>query len=547
MERCSFCQAALEEGAERCALCGQLREVDVFAEQTLWEIKPEPTLARCPACGKEQPAWSRFCRECGQPLGVLEEETAPASTSEFVLMPAALEGQEAEKEMPALLSDASGPPDVFSEFPGPYRARRPGMPPGLHASWPGAPAVPQPTPKRRSLRPAFLKRLTPKVIAAVLATVVVLAGIGAAAYILSRPRPVIHATSDQHTGATLLGSPDTVLHVTGQNFSANSAIIFLLDGQPAPGAPNMASDDNGAFTIDLTITHDWSFKTHTLTAKDAQGYVTHDGVTLRVLPQPVIAVTSSYAQGSTPAGAQGTVFDVSGKRFAPGASVTILLDDKPLALDQPLASDAKGEITTTLTVTADWTLGGHTIIAQDSQGYVTKSPASVVIVPQGVADTPGPNGAPADDASFSLSMNIQAKGVSNGQSASFSIYVDVTGRPDPAGGTVCNLKYDNGQPFTNTGQFTDGEKYTETMTTTCTGTYKSGHITYTETATSDYFVLADGLICSTHRAFVLNAIVGAYTADGFSGQYHSSAAVVPCNGNLEIVYSEYQGTWTGFL
>ncbi|HEU5367873.1 MAG TPA: hypothetical protein VFU69_05400 [Ktedonobacterales bacterium] len=520
--------------------------------QTLQEIRPEPTLARCLVCGKEQPAWSRFCRDCGHPLGAEEEQPTQASTSEVVLMPSPAEAQAPEEAgFPALPGGVPGA-GVLIEFSGAYGygAGMPGTQPGFQgvpATWQGTPAVPQPPPrKRRSLRAAVRKRLNPRVIAVVVGVIVVLASASGGAYIFTRPRPVIQVTTDQPTGSRLTGSPDTDLQVTGRDFSANSAIFFLLDGKAAPGARQVTSDSHGGFFALLTITDDWSFSTHTLTARDAQGYATHDGVTVQVVPQPVLSVDSGYVEGSTPAGSVGTTFDVSGKRFTPNAAVTLLLDGKPQTLSQPLTSDATGHISAGLAVTADWALGGHVLTARDSQGYVTRSPTPLVVVRPGEADTPGPNGAPADDATFTLYFNVQASDLISGQKLSFQVFANITGRPDPAGGAVCNLAYDNNRPFTTKGQFSNGEKYTETMTTTCAGTYKSGKISYTETATSDQFKLASGVVCSTRHHFAYNVITGSYTTSGFRGRYVSPGAVIPCSDGSSIIYDPLAGSWTAF-
>ncbi len=544
VDYCSFCYAELAEDAARCPRCGMPRAGNEATEQIPLGAKPEPTLARCPACGTEQPAWSVFCRECGHELrepGTISQ----AISTEIILASPLVEGAAvAEEALPPAPLTGAGLPGVFSEFPSGALPLPPGYPRGA-AAWPVLPAVPQPTIKRPRQRPAWVKRLTPRVIAAAVAVLVVLAGLGTVGYLLTRPHPVIQVTVNQRNVSTVTGSPDTDLYVTGHDFTPDSAVAFLLDGSSAPGAPTVTSGHAGTILALLTITDDWSFKTHTLTARDAQGYETKDGVRVQVLPQPVLNVSSQYEKGSTPAGTVGTNFQVAGKRFTPHTAVTFLLDGKPLTLDQPVTSDAQGQLSTALLVTSTWKLGGHALTAQDAKGYVTKAIYGLVIVRPGEAGTPGPNGAPADDASFGITFNVQAKNLATGKNVAFYVFANVTGQPDPAGGTVCNLEYDNNQPYTFSGTFSDGEAYTETLTRTCAGAYKSGKISYTETATSVRFVLASGLVCSTHRAFIFNAFVGSYTASGFKGDYYRNAAVIPCNGNLQIVYYAYVGTWTG--
>lgn len=131
-----------------------------------------------------------------------------------------------------------------------------------------------------------------KTIIIVVAAVVVVAagGIGAAAYFLNRPQPVISATSNFKVGNTLAGANGTVLHISGQKFSSNSAISFLLDGNPAPGHPSAQSDSNGNFSANVPVTSAWSTGTHTLTARDAGNYSTKNSVTV-IIVQPGTANT----------------------------------------------------------------------------------------------------------------------------------------------------------------------------------------------------------------------------------------------------------------
>ena len=66
------------------------------------------------------------------------------------------------------------------------------------------------------------------------------------------------------------------------------------------------------------------------------------------------------------------------------------------------------------------------------------------IVSQGQAHTPGPNGAPPDDQTF----NINASVVPDGE-VSYSIKLEVTGGPDPNGGSVCAPGADGSQQTSN--------------------------------------------------------------------------------------------------
>src|SRR5205807_9236067 len=103
--------------------------------------------------------------------------------------------------------------------------------------------------------------------------------------------------------------------------------------------------------------------------------------------------------------------------------------------------------------------------------------------PPGQAHTPGPLGAPPDDASFHVNISIQAQ---FGSSAPFTdqATVIVTGHPDPMGGSVCESS-DNGQPIVTTNStFDTSTTFQQTATYSCSGTYKGGKFTYTETLKS---------------------------------------------------------------
>lgn len=385
------------------------------------------------------------------------------------------------------------------------------------------------------------------VIAIILVALIVLSASGAAAYILTRPQPVISVTGPQQAGSLPAGSPDLSFHISGRDFSLNSTISFQLDGKATPGAPKIVSDQSGSFQLDLLITDDWLVGQHTLTARDAQGYATKQGARLAILAAPVLSVTSLYSQGSVPAGSTGTAIEYAGKRFALNSPITLQLDGKPLQSATPITSDAFGRFNGGILVTAQLPLGTHTLTAQDAQGNVTKTAMTFVIVTQGVAGTPGPNGAPADDLSFSTYARVTGKG-SDGQTFSFTQTLDITGNPDPAGGTVCSDQ-DDGQPVTYTGTLNNSsETYTETITFSCRGSYKHGQLTYVEIDTSDKFVLGNGVRCAASGSSVYGAFVGTFTnANTISGTYASSYFQANCTDSSYIYRASSTGTWTGGL
>lgn len=295
-----------------------------------------------------------------------------------------------------------------------------------------------------------------KTIIIVVAAVVVVAagGIAAAAYFLNRPQPVISATSNYRVGNTLAGAVGTKLHINGQKFSSNSAIIFLLDGNPAPGNASAQSDSNGNFSANVPVTSAWSTGSHTLTARDA---------------------------------------------------------------------------------------GNN----------ATKNSVSIIIVQPGKANTPGPNGAPPDDATFIISLSAKGTYTLGNQPFNNTETLKITGHPDPQGGTVCR-DADTGQLFTTHSVTLDTHTpFTETYSLSCQGSYKSGNVTYTETLVTDVIIYTTtGTRCTLASPHMNQQIKGSYTSQHtFSGtlvygrvpqsDFHCT------NANSYFYYSGGQGTWSG--
>lgn len=294
-----------------------------------------------------------------------------------------------------------------------------------------------------------------KTIILVVTTVVVVAagGIAAAAHFLSHPQPLISITSNYKVGNALVGANGTILHISGQQFSSNSAITFLLDGHVAPGNPGTRSDSNGNFSADMTITNAWTVGTHTLTARDASNYSTNTSV-------------------------------------------------------------------------------------------------SVTIVQPGQANTPGPDGAPPDDANFRLKVTI-----ANGLADPFSQnpVLLITGHPDPEGGTVCSPD-DNGQSFTFNEIAADGTTpFTKTITASCSGTYKAGQISFIETSTTikQYWQYSGvNVTCVRNNPTVDLRLTGAYAGNNtFRGTLNSPYFTYTCDQGYSNTYHEAaQGvTWTGTI
>src|SRR5947207_2470632 len=166
-----------------------------------------------------------------------------------------------------------------------------------------------------------------------------------------------------------------------------------------------------------------------------------------------------------------------------------------------------------VTITNAWNVGAHTLTARDASNYSTQNSVSVTIVQPGQANTPGPDGAPPDDASFKVIAQIQG-----GQSPE----TEVVGHPDPMGGTVCQPE-DNGQSIVTTGFTYDSHiPFQKTSTYSCAGSYKGGKFTLTETLRKQVSVYSqpDGTTatCTLYAPQPDEQVSGSYTGNNtFSG------------------------------
>ena len=258
-------------------------------------------------------------------------------------------------------------------------------------------------------------------------------------------------------------------------------------------------------------------------------------------PKPVIDVTSQYTSGSSLAGSTSTTFHIRGAQFSSNSTITFLLDGQQAPGNQTIVSDANGSFIISLAVTAQWETGKHTLTARDAGGYETKVGKSILIVKQGEAGTPGPNGAPADDTqSFALRVTVQRDGFQD-----VTEVLTVTGQPDPAGGTVCNKSLDDGKPHNSTGSDGQGGTVTETVVLKCSGSYKTGKVTYTETVTSDKIVFSSGRTCTLVTPYNDQQLTGSFTdATHAKGTFNSEASIYSCNQGGGIAIPPQSGTWT---
>lgn len=152
-------------------------------------------------------------------------------------------------------------------------------------------------------------------------------------------------------------------------------------------------------------------------------------------------------------------------------------------------------------------------------------------------------GAPPDDASFSLNVSMQATGVSGG---SLSRQLNITN------GSVCSSA-GNTQSFTdNSTTVNTGAPYTETITTTCSGTYQGGQISYTETVTSgsaSFQLNGVAVNCTLSSPATWLQLTGTYVGNNtFSGTASQPQVLFTCNQSGASFWNvSVNGTWTGTI
>src|SRR6266567_3825992 len=160
---------------------------------------------------------------------------------------------------------------------------------------------------------------------------------------------------------------------------------------------------------------------------------------------------------------------------------------------------------------------------------------SIITAVSGRGLSPGPNGAPPNAANGTITTEIP------GYDTVTTLIV--TGSSD--GGTVC-ASDDDGQPHTLHRSATDGTPYVDTYTSTCTGTYKDGQLTYSSTTTSEKIVFSNGVSCVLRASFIGLRLEGTFTsATSISGSRSSDVGIFDCNQGDTIQIPSTTGTWTG--
>jgi hypothetical protein len=135
----------------------------------------------------------------------------------------------------------------------------------------------------------------------------------------------------------------------------------------------------------------------------------------------------------------------------------------------------------------------------------------------------------------------------------------VQGRPDPAGGAVCDLQNDDGQPHSTDFLAPGGgiifrpvssANILQKLTTayTCSGVYQGAKISYTETNTVYKEVYTNGVTCSLAAPRISAQMDGAFnSATTASGTYSVPAATLKCSNGRVETFAAATGTWAAIL
>ena len=150
--------------------------------------------------------------------------------------------------------------------------------------------------------------------------------------------------------------------------------------------------------------------------------------------------------------------------------------------------------------------------------------------------------------SFVLNVTIHSVDTTTQSPASsFTQTLQITGRPDPAGGTVCQSQ-DKGQPQSFNGGYTNGINYTETIVFKCSGSYHGGKLSYTETITKDEYALSDGGSCIASGAVISEKLTGTFSSGKtISGTFSADGSTISCTDGSTLTADPQTGTWTGTL
>lgn len=261
------------------------------------------------------------------------------------------------------------------------------------------------------------------------------------------------------------------------------------------------------------------------------------GVYITTRPQPVIHLSSDYKAGNVYAGSTNTQFRLAGQKFSGNSTISILLDGSLAPGSTPIQSDSNGTINAPLSVTGDWPVGKHIITAKDSAGYLTKAGEQIMIVAPGEAHTPGPGGAPPNDASGQIDVSISVGG---------ELILLVTNSQGKQ--TVCG-SLDDGKPHSKKGS-SSGLTYTETIVSSCSGAYAGGKLTYTQTAKSDVIQYSNGVRCSAKGPYKAAQLDGTFSSPTeISGTIARDKVTINCDHSVgdipvDAQTSSWSGTWS---
>ncbi|HEY7123768.1 MAG TPA: hypothetical protein VH540_07420 [Ktedonobacterales bacterium] len=169
--------------------------------------------------------------------------------------------------------------------------------------------------------------------------------------------------------------------------------------------------------------------------------------------------------------------------------------------------------------------------------------------PSSTANTTGPNGAPPNNSSFKLTFTLSSGGSPVHLDGNPENLLLITAGSGSAGSTVCG-PHDDGKPFTYPDP--DIPDQTDTTTTTCSGSYQNGKITYTQTILQFTFA-SSGVTCTLTAAppWTIH-LEGTFTSPNTlsgTGEETRGAGSNTCTdvGTRPVPPAQHSGTWTATL
>ncbi|MFE7509342.1 choice-of-anchor G family protein [Promicromonospora sp. NPDC057488] len=183
--------------------------------------------------------------------------------------------------------------------------------------------------------------------------------------------------------------PGGTTTVSGEGYTPDSTVTVQLtdaDGNPVGEPVTVDTDENGAFTTDLTVPDDAEPGDYTVVGTDDTTGTPAEAA-LTVAPAAEIDPTLTADPAEVEPG--GTV-TVDGAGYTPDSTATVQLTDadgNPVGDPVTVDTDENGAFTTDLTIPDDAEPGDHTVVATDDTTGTTAEAALAVAEPPAIDPT----------------------------------------------------------------------------------------------------------------------------------------------------------------